>query len=62
MGMKRPIDEYIDIRKKIVSEWLPNSKFVFSNAPEIVAMHWRPKGEWENERFIEICIPVEKSK
>jgi len=59
---KRPISDYTDIRKRIVTEWLPMSNYVFANAPEVVAMHWRPKGEWEKERYIEICLPIENKK
>lgn len=59
---KRPIGDYTDIRKRIVTEWLPMSNYVFANAPEVVAMHWRPKGEWEKERYIEICLPIENKK
>ena len=59
---KRPIGDYTDIRKRIVTEWLPTSNYVFANAPEIVAMHWRPKGEWEKERYIEIYLPIEKKE
>lgn len=57
---KRPIAEYIDIRKRIVTEWLPTTDYIFADAPEVVAMHWRPNGEWAKERYIEICLPVEK--
>ena len=57
---KRPISDYTDIRKRIVTEWLPTSNYVFANAPEVVAMHWRPNGEWEKERYIKICLPIEK--
>ena len=57
---KRPVADYTDIRKRIVTEWLTTSDYTFANAPEIVAMHWRPNGEWEKERYIEICLPVEK--
>ncbi len=57
---KRPIADYTDLRCKIVTEFLPTSKFVFTNAPEIVAMHWRPNGEWQKERYIEIRLPIEK--
>ena len=56
---KRPLSDYTDIRKKIVTEWLPTTGFTFTNAPEIVAMHWRPNGEWAKERYIEICLPIE---
>ena len=57
---KYPILDYADIRTQIITEWLPTSGFIFANAPEVVAMHWRPKGEWAKERYIEICIPIEK--
>lgn len=56
---KRPLSDYTDIRKRIVTEWLPTADYVFANAPEVVAMHWRPKGEWAKERYIEICLPIE---
>ncbi len=56
---KRPVGDYIDIRKRIVTEWLPSSGYLLSDAPEVVIMHWRPKGNWDKERFIEICLPIE---
>lgn len=55
---KRPIADYTGIRKRIALEW-EESNFVFANSPEIVCMHWRPNGKWENERYIEICLPIE---
>ena len=51
---KRPICNYTDIRKKISTEWLPGSSFLLKNAPEVIIMHWRPQGDWEKERYIEI--------
>jgi len=57
---KRPIEDYIDIRKRIVTEWLPSSGYIFANAPEIVIMHWRTRGNSEKERYVEICLPIEK--
>lgn len=59
---KRPISEYIDLRRKIVCDWLNMSPYVLVPAPEVVAMHWRPKGEWTKERFIEIRIPIEEKR
>ena len=49
---KRPIGDYVEMRKRIVKEWLPDSIYQFRNAPELTVMHWRPKGEWEKERYI----------
>ncbi len=55
---KNPIADYNDIRKNIVSEWLPETSYRFVEAPELVIFHWRPKGEWCKERYIEICLPI----
>ena len=52
-----PVDDYIDIRKRIVSEWLPANNFEIANAPEISVYHWFPKNEKE-KRFIEIWMPI----
>lgn len=57
---KRPIADYTELKKQIVTEWLPTSNYVFTNAPEVVAMHWRPNGDWDKERYIEIRLPIEK--
>lgn len=51
--------DYVDIRQKIINDWLPSSDYAFTNAPEVVIMHWRPQGDWEKERYIEICLPIE---
>ena len=58
---KYPIIDYVDMRKKIVTECLDCTDIIFADAPEVVIMHWRPKGEWAKERYIEICLPIEKS-
>ena len=54
-----PVAEYCDIRRRIVAEWLPNSGYQFADAPEVVIYHWKPHNERQN-RFIEICLPIEK--
>lgn len=56
---KRPVCDYVDIRKNIITEWLPSCDYLLADAPEVVIMHWRPQGEREKERFIEICLPLE---
>lgn len=50
---------YLDLRKKIVSEWLPNSGYQLANAPEIVVTHWYRR-EKSNQRYRELWIPIEK--
>lgn len=54
-----PIPSYQDIRRQIVSEWLPVSGYQLSDAPEITAIHWRPSKDRE-QRYVEIWLPVEK--
>jgi len=54
-----PVEEYVDIRKRIVSEWLPSSGYELKDAPEVAVYHWFP-GFAREKRYIEIWIPVEK--
>lgn len=60
--IKSPTDDYADIRRRIITEWLPNSNFTLSNAPEVVAFYWRvnQKKDWASNRHIEIRLPIEK--
>ncbi|MBQ4628897.1 MAG: AraC family transcriptional regulator [Clostridia bacterium] len=59
---KNPICDYADIRKKIVTEWLPTQDHVLANGPEVVILHWRikEKREWAKNRYIEIRLPIEQ--
>ena len=58
---KYPTTVFLDLRKKIVSEWLPSSGYRFADAPEIVVTHWfRPSRS--GERYREIWIPIEKDE
>lgn len=54
-----PVNDYMDIRKRIVSEWLPANPYEIKDAPEISVYHWFPKPKKE-ERYIEIWLPIEK--
>lgn len=56
---KRPIAEYVGLRRRIVTEWLPDSGYLLADAPEVIVMHWNPPGR-EKERYIEIRMPVER--
>lgn len=57
---QHPVEEYVDIRRRIVSEWLPGSGCQFAKGPELTIMHWNPNGD-SAQRYIEICIPIEKA-
>ena len=54
-----PTTVYLDLRKKIASEWLPNSGYQLLNSPEIVVSHWF-RGDKSNQRYRELWIPIEK--
>ncbi len=48
-----PTTIFLDLRKKIASEWLPNSGYQLANAPELVVTHWF-RGNKSNQRYREL--------
>ncbi len=54
----QPIEEYINIRQNLVTDWMPSSGYQFANSPELALLHWRPLADKES-RFVEIWIPIE---
>lgn len=56
-----PMEEYVKIRKDLVTEWFPHSGYRFADGPELVLLHWRPTEDKSN-RFVEIWIPIETIK
>ena len=54
-----PIEEYVNIRQNLVTDWMPSSGFQFVQGPELTLLHWRPTID-KNNRFVEIWIPIEK--
>lgn len=61
---RRPIGEYIDIRKRIMTEWLPAADFALTDGAEVVALKWRPDDalDKKNEKYVEIQLPVVKNR
>lgn len=60
---KYPTMLFEDLRRKMVSEWLPSSGYELADAPEISVYHWFHKHgdeEVNNSRYIELWIPVIK--
>lgn len=57
---RRPISDYIDIRKRIVTEWLPSTNYTLMEGAEIVALKWRPHNDpdWKNKKYIQIELPI----
>ena len=54
-----PTMTFLDLRRKIASEWLPTSGYQLKDAPELVVTHWF-EGEKRNQRYRELWIPIEK--
>ena len=54
-----PTEEFLDLRKKIITEWLPSSGYMLTDAPEIAVGHWYRKPN-QKQRYYEVWIPVEK--
>ncbi len=53
-----PMEAYMQMRKNLVTEWLPASGYQFADGPELALLHWRTQTDKES-RFVEIRIPVE---
>ena len=52
-----------ELRRKIVSEWLPSSGYELADAPEISVYHWfyeHGNAQVNNSRYIELWIPIAK--
>ena len=58
-----PVELTEELRRKMVSEWLPSSDYKLADAPEITVNHWffkRGGKTVNNSRYIELWIPIEK--
>lgn len=55
-----PTTIFLDLRKRIASEWLPCSGYQLANAPELVKTFWF-RGEKSKQRYRELWIPIEKT-
>jgi AraC family transcriptional regulator len=58
---KFPTLLHLPLRKQIITEWLPSSEYILSDAPEISVIHWYRKPN-DEKRYIELWIPVEKKQ
>ena len=54
---KYPTAVFLELRKKIVEEWLPSSGYVLTEAPEIAVTHWFRKPD-DEKRYMELWLPV----
>ena len=53
------LDEQFELRKAIVSQWLPSSGYVLADAPEVAVYHWYPK-EQRGSEYAELWLPIKK--
>ncbi len=54
------INEHLDLRKRLINEWLATSPYIISDAPEITVIHLFSKNK--NDSYVELLIPIEKDK
>jgi len=57
--VKFPTKQHIELRRRIVTEWLPSSGYVLAEGAEITLTHWYKKPH-HDKRYIEIWLPVMK--
>lgn len=57
---KHPVEDYMQLREDIATDWLPGSGYRLRNAPELAIYHWYTTPDNSNKRYIEIWIPVEE--
>ncbi len=55
--VKYPSMIYMELRKRIVQEWLPSSGYILTDAPEISVTHWYMEPD-KKKRYIELWLPV----
>lgn len=61
--MQFPTEVFLDLRKDMVSELLPNLGYQLRKAPELEISHWYWSDEHpevKNNRYIEVWLPIEK--
>lgn len=60
---KYPVMLFEELRRKMISEWLPSSGYELSEAPEIAAIHWfyqEGNESLNSSRYVELWIPIQK--
>ena len=58
-----PVMQIEELRRKVVSEWLPSSGYELSDAPEVAIVHWfyeEGNDVVNDSRYVELWLPVEK--
>lgn len=50
---------HMDLRKRMVEEWLPSSDYLLAESPEVAVTFWYRKPQ-SDKRYIELWLPIEK--
>lgn len=61
---KWPCNIHSDLRRRMVSQWLPTSGYQLAQAPELAVIHWpyeRDNEKVNSTRFVEVWLPIEKN-
>lgn len=56
---RMPAHDYRTLRRRVAEEWLPGSGCTLRDAPELALYDWPPRPD-KADRFVEICLPVER--
>lgn len=54
------LNEHLDLRKRLINEWLTTSPYIISNAPEITIIDLF--SENKSDSYVELLIPIEKKQ
>lgn len=60
-----PVMQVEELRRKVVSEWLPSSGYELADTPEIAVVHWfyeEGNDAVNDSRYVELWLPVRKEK
>lgn len=60
-----PVMQVEELRKRVVSEWLPSSGYELIEAPEVAVVHWfyeEGNDAVNDSRYVELWLPVAKVK
>lgn len=59
-----PCNIHNDLRRQMVSQWLPTSGFRLAEAPELALIHWpyeKPGQDLKHTRYVQVWLPIEKN-
>lgn len=52
------IQEHLEIRKRVITEWFTESEYQLENAPEITLFHYDKINK--DNSYVELWLPIER--